>query len=44
MKKTIKYTSALLAILTLSIASLPSATSVYANTQPTPEPKTISAE
>lgn len=33
MKKTIKYTSALLAILTLSIASLPSATSVYANTQ-----------
>lgn len=43
MKKTIKYTSALLTILTFSIATLPSATSVYANTQHTPEPKMMSA-
>lgn len=43
MKKTIKYTSALLTILTFSIATFPSATSVYANTHPTPEPKVISA-
>ncbi len=43
MKKTIKYTSAFLTILTFGITIVPSATSVYANTQIQTEPKVISA-